>query len=249
VRQRQIESIEGWTDAICTSREGKCLPGRILAIGDIHGCHVALDVLLAKVSPMADDTLVVLGDVVDRGPGTKQAIDRLLELDCVCCVVFILGNHEEMLFDALAGVAGVLDPWLAVGGRETLGSYGGTFDSIPEEHTAFLKSGLNYWQTDADIFIHANLEPGVPLERQTDDWLRWRKVSGAEPPHPSGKRIICGHTPTRTGLPQVFDGWVNIDTGAYRGLCLTCLDVGTDDFHQAAQTGEYRGVRNLSELL
>ena len=69
------------------------MPGRLLAIGDIHGCDTALGVLLDAMSITAEDTLVVLGDVVDRGPGTKQVVDRLIELRDLCQFVFIKGNH------------------------------------------------------------------------------------------------------------------------------------------------------------
>src|SRR5690606_3218672 len=96
---------------------------RTLAIGDIHGCDVALDALVDVVRPAADDLVVVLGDVVDRGPGSKQAIDRLLELRDRCRLVFLQGNHEDMLLRAIDGESW-MGPWLNFGGRETLQSYG-----------------------------------------------------------------------------------------------------------------------------
>ena len=70
------------------------MPGRTLAIGDIHGSYAALATLLPVVSPGSDDTIVVLGDVVDRGPGSREAIDTLLELGKRCRVILIQGNHE-----------------------------------------------------------------------------------------------------------------------------------------------------------
>lgn len=216
------------------------MPARTIAIGDIHGCHVAFDVLLASLGVTSDDTLVVLGDVVDRGPGTRQVVERLLELQRQCRVVFLLGNHEEMMFDALAGGEWSRG-WPRYGGIATLASYEGDPRQIPPEHIEFLQSGLDYWETDRELFIHANLEPGVALEQQQPEWLRWTHLTGFEQPHPSGKRIICGHTPQHSGLPLVFPGWVGIDTLAYANGWLTALDVGTNQFVQTNQEGESRG--------
>ena len=221
--------------------------GRTLALGDIHGCDVAFDVLLSKLELTADDTLVVLGDAVDRGPGTRQVIDRLIQLQQACRLIFIIGNHEEMMLDAIDG-GGWLSGWIDFGGHETLESYGGELDQIPEEHIEFLKSGRSYFKTDTEIFIHATLDPAVPLAEQRPECLRWNKLTGMEPPHPSGKRVICGHTPVTTGLPAVFPGWVCLDTWVYNGLFLTALDVATDAIYQAQQSGTYRGGITLADL-
>ena len=71
--------------------------GRLLAIGDIHGCLPALETVLAAVSPRPNDTLVLLGDYVDRGPQSRGVIERLLALKEQCCLVPLLGNHDEMM--------------------------------------------------------------------------------------------------------------------------------------------------------
>lgn len=223
------------------------MPGRTFAIGDIHGCHVALDVLLEKLEITGDDTVVLLGDLVDRGPGTRQVLERVLDLQQSCELVLIEGNHEEMLLDAYDD-KGWIDSWLQFGGKEVFDSYGGGFDAIPAEHIQFLRAGVDYYETATDIFVHATLEPGVPLEEQRREFLRWNKLTGLETPHPSGKRVICGHTPITTGLPAVFPGWVCLDTWAYSGMYLTALDVETDEFFQAQQTGAYRGGLTLADL-
>ena len=223
------------------------MAGRVYAIGDIHGCDVALDVVLSKLDLSADDTVVTLGDVVDRGPGTKQAIDRLLQLQTVCNVVFLMGNHEEMMLDARGG-GSIQKSWLGFGGRETLTSYGGRFDLVPAAHWEFLEAGLDYWEAGSVIFIHANLEPGVALEQQSAEWLRWTRFTGFERPHPSGKLVVCGHSAQHSGLPCVLDGWACIDTWVYGEGSLTCLDVATGDFMQAKQDGSFRDGLNLREL-
>ncbi len=215
------------------------MSARTLVIGDIHGCDVALDVLLESLNVTADDTVVLLGDVVSRGPATRQCVERMLELRERCRLVFIRGNHEEMMLDSIAG--GGMEPvWLAHGGKEALASYGGSYECIPAEHIEFLRSSIDYWETDAEIFVHANLEPGVPLEQQSREWRRWVRFLGFEEPHPSGKRVICGHTPQPSGVPVVIEGWVCLDTWAYGGGYLSALDVDRDILFQARQSGEYR---------
>ena len=215
------------------------MPGRTLAIGDIHGCHVALEVLLEQLRVQPDDTVVIVGDVVDRGPGTRQSIELLLDLQVRAKLVFIMGNHEEMMLDAIAG-GELLAGWLRFGGQEAVLSYGADIADIPAEHVAFLRSSVDYYESDTDIFVHANLEPGVPLEQQQPEWLRWTRLTGFETRHVSGKRVLCGHTPQVSGLPAAWDGWVCLDTWAYHGLFLTCLDASTNTVYQSRQTGEFR---------
>jgi len=213
--------------------------GRTLAIGDIHGCHTALETLLPILSVKSDDTVVVLGDAVDRGPGSRQVVDRLLALASECRLVFILGNHEQMMLDSLAG-RGPLQAWLRYGGIETLASYGDDPRQIPAAHLEFLRSGLDFWETSRELFIHANLEPDVALDRQSEEWLRWTHLAGHEIPHSSGKRVICGHTPQKSGIPLVIPGWTCIDTFACGTGWLTCLDVSSDEYYQADQAGSSR---------
>jgi len=221
--------------------------GRILAIGDIHGCDVALRVLLEQLAPTPDDQVIILGDVVDRGPGTRQAVEQLIELRDRCQLVFLRGNHEEMLLDAHAG-GDWSKSWLGHGGREALRSYGGRLDQIPREHLDFFNHAGDYYQTETDVFIHANLEPHVPLDKQNGMWLRWTHLTQLERPLPSGQRVICGHTSQKSGLPLQYPGWVCLDTYAHGGKFLTCLEVGPDILYQSTQTGEFRGGLTLQDL-
>lgn len=216
------------------------MAGRTLAIGDIHGCDVAFTTLLRALSISKDDTVVVLGDAIDRGPGSKKVVDRLLQLARECRLVFILGNHEEMLLDSFTEDV-VRQGWLQYGGAETLASYGGDAEDIPAEHLEFFRSAANFLETDRDIFVHANLEPGVPLARQQAEWLRWTHLTGYEPPFAAEKRVVCGHTPLKSGYPLAMPGWACLDTHACgKNGWLTCLDVATNDYCQANQAGALR---------
>lgn len=218
------------------------MPARTIAIGDIHGCDVALQVLLQELAPTAEDTVIVLGDVVDRGPDTKGCIDRLLELRETCALVFLLGNHEEMFLDALSG-GKWSRAWLGYGGREMLDSYGGSFDDIPEEHLEFIRSGLDVYESETEIFAHAALNPAWPVARQNAHFLRWNRLQGTEQPHVSGRRIVCGHTAQKSGHPLVFDGWVCLDTRVYgsHGV-LSAIELPGDLIYQADQTEVFHGT-------
>ena len=74
---------------------------RIFAIGDIHGCSIALQSLLRAIDPKPDDTIVVLGDVIDCGPDSRACVQQLIDLSSRCRFILVRGNHEEMLFNAL----------------------------------------------------------------------------------------------------------------------------------------------------
>lgn len=215
------------------------MPGRIFAIGDVHGCHQALTALLGVLALTAHDTVVFLGDAVDRGPESKQVVDRILSLSNACKVVFVMGNHEEMMRDVISG-HGLENQWLQAGGQATVNSYGGSLENIPSEHIRFLVSGLPFWESDTDIFVHACVESNVSLANQTSDILRWKHLGGLEIPHVSGKRVVCGHTSQTDGVPLVFDGWACIDTYPHGGKWLTSLNVETDEVVQASQDGTVR---------
>jgi len=213
---------------------------RHLAIGDIHGCAVALDALITAVQPTPADTLVTLGDYVDRGPATKRVIELLLGLRGQCEHVALRGNHELMMLDALNSQAW-LRPWLGAGGEATLSSYGGSFADIPDDHLQFLQHSLQpYFECDRYFFVHANTRADMPLDRQPDAALYWQKFRDPEA-HVSGKIMVCGHTPQASGLPIRNDHAICIDTKVYADDgWLTCLEVESGVIWQANESGATR---------
>ena len=215
------------------------MAGRVLAIGDVHGCHRALVTLIGMLAISSSDTVVFLGDLVDRGPASKEVITEVLMLSRRCKVIHITGNHEEMMRNAIRG-QGLISAWLDSGGQATIDSYGGNLENVPPNHIRFLVSSVSFHETESDIFIHASLESEISLANQTSDFLRWKHLGGQERPHISGKRVICGHTVQSDGVPLVFDGWVCIDTYPHGGKWLTCLDVQKDHVYQASQLGDKR---------
>lgn len=218
------------------------MSGRTIAIGDIHGCDRALAAVLDAISPTSEDTIVTLGDYVDRGPYSKQVIDRLIELRSICNLVTIYGNHEEMMRMVVLEDQEPYE-WIRHGGVETLDSYGfrGDLSVIPESHRQFLVDLKDYYETDTHLFFHANYDPELEPGDQPEELLRWVKLTEHFPePHYSGKRVILGHTHNRQGEIVSFSHVVCIDTYCYGGGVLTALDTTNDVVWQADRDGVLR---------
>ena len=224
------------------------MAARTIAIGDIHGCRDALAALLDVVQPDPEDTLITLGDHIDRGPDSRGVLDLLVGLAPHCRLVPLLGDHEEMLAHALRDRA-ALRPWLRCGGAETLRSYGwvaggarrGLADWIPDVHRQFLAACRPYHETATHLFVHAGFLPELPLGEQPAQALRWRVTDAATAaPHGSGKVALVGHTAQRTGEVLDLGFLVCIDTNCARGGWLTALDTGTGRVWQADRAGKLR---------
>ena len=223
---------------------------RIIAIGDIHGCAKALATLLEAIQPTQEDTLVFLGDYIDRGPDSRGVVEQVIALGKRCTVVPLLGNHEEMVLAALEGQS-ELDFWMKFGGTEALASYGygggrgirpGALRGIlPAEHLEFFKGCRDYYETVQHIFVHAYYDPHLPLHQQKWGGLRWASLPPVPERHCSGKVAIVGHTPQKNG--ELLDlGYLKcIDTFCHGGGRLTALEVeGGRRVWQANEAGELR---------
>lgn len=215
------------------------MTGRLWAFGDVHGCDVPFDLLLRQIAPQPDDTVVLLGDLVDTGPNTQAVLERVLQLEQECQLIAIQGNHDRKMVDALEDTS-LLPEWLSKGGQATLDSYGGFPENVPASHRDFLLRMRPFFETATDIFVHASVDPLFPLSEQTPQLLRHQKTSGNEPPHVSGKRVLCGHTPQRDGVPRVTPGWVCLDTFVYGSGWLTALEVAEGTILQANRHREFR---------
>jgi serine/threonine protein phosphatase 1 len=218
------------------------MPSRTIAIGDIHGCSKALRMLVTAIEPTEDDTLVLLGDYVDRGPDTRGVLDYLLELESKYRLVPLLGNHELMLLDAIQN-SRVIGPWLEVGGQPTVRSYDGLLANIPAEHLEFVRRCKRYYEVATHFFVHANYAADVPLDEQPDYLLFWEHLHLRIPaPHENGKVAIVGHTSQKTGEILDLNHVVCIDTFCYGGGWLTALDVETRQVWQVDRHGRLRSA-------
>lgn len=210
------------------------------AVGDIHGRSDLLAELLAEFEQRADadqrsggpPIVVFLGDYVDRGPDSAGVIDMLLQrrasgVECR----FLRGNHEQAMLKFLDDpVANKV--WLALGGAETLMSYGVQPPALrpspeqdligaaqllrakmPQAHYQFLLDLERYLIFGDYAFVHAGVDPSKPMEQQTDDALYWSRKAFLADRRRGAYRIVHGHTPADE--PYADARRVAVDTGAY----------------------------------
>lgn len=214
------------------------MDGRLIAIGDIHGHAKALTAILERVRPTPEDTLVILGDFVDRGPDTKGVMDQLLALEGQCHLVTLMGNHEEMVLAAREGRSD-FEFWVKFGGDAAMDSYGPgrTTNVIPREHWAFLERLPLYYETASHFFVHANYAPNQHFRDQGSQTLLWLDLADLPGPHFSGKTAIVGHTPQKDGRVLDLGHLKCIDTFCGHGGLLTALDVGSGQIWQVTEGG------------
>jgi serine/threonine protein phosphatase 1 len=220
---------------------------RRYVIGDIHGCSKALQALTDELKPGRDDTLIFLGDFIDRGPDSRGVIDLVVQLSRQTRVVSLRGNHEVMLMGVLFGG---LDPgwWKKSGGHSTLASYGGSLERIPQSHLDFYRSLRCHHETERELFIHASYSPDCPIE-QTDEANRyWNHPTQWPGPHISGKRVYVGHTPQASGEVLNLGHLVCVDTYCFGGGWLTAMDLDSHQILQASRHGHLRRAPIMAML-
>ena len=215
--------------------------GKIFAVGDIHGSYDKLTRLMERLPYDPErDTLVFLGDYIDRGPRSKDVINYLYQLrNQVKHLIMLIGNHEYMMLEyQRTGDPSLLPLLRHIGLDATLDSYGADNPqallekwTFPDEHLELLEKLLPYWETEDYIFVHAGLEPGVPLEKQEISTLCETRSAFLLEEHDYGKLVIFGHTPF--DLPFVTPNRIGIDTGAVYGNLLTALELPGFVFHHA----------------
>lgn len=224
---------------------------RVYAVGDIHG---RLDLLERLLRLMEQDaarpqagrpaperiSVVFLGDYVDRGPQSREVVERLMQgpggalagAQWVC----LKGNHEEQMVrfvDQTSAGAG----WVLNGGLETVRSYAGDIPdglagdmgalqllltrSLPPSHLRFL-ARLPVMHREGDyVFVHAGLRPGIAIEDQMPSDLLWIRDDFLHDPRPLGAVVVHGHTPGP--LPEIRPNRIGIDTRAYASGNLTAV--------------------------
>jgi len=210
---------------------------RTIAIGDIHGCADALRAILKLIRPEKEDTIVTLGDYVDRGPDSCDVIEQLIELSKKCQLVALRGNHEQMMLDGCRRKAD-FPLWIMNGGDATMYSYGERDPRrLPKRHMQFLKSTVLYHETEAHLFVHANYDEKKLMAEQSLEVMIWRRLDECMPgKHYSGKVAFVGHTIT---FDEPFDmgHLVCIDTGCFAGGALTAMDVHSRQIWQVNMHG------------
>jgi serine/threonine protein phosphatase 1 len=217
---------------------------RSIAIGDIHGCNTALATLVQGLKLQAHDTLVILGDVIDRGPDSRDVINQLFAIGEQCQLVCLQGNHEQMMLDALDGRMPIQE-WLVHGGAETLDSYGkgAGMNALDPMHVQFIRGWGDVYETDSHFYAHGNYLATRPLDRQPWTDLRWQSLKWHTPePHISGKTAVLGHTSNKQGEILNLGHLICIDTYCHGGCWLTAFDSTHGRVWQSNEAGEFRSV-------
>jgi serine/threonine protein phosphatase 1 len=216
---------------------------RLIAIGDIHGNSSFLEKILVEINPQIEDTIVFLGDYIDRGPDSKGVIDQIVDLHQKCKVHLILGNHEEMTLAAHAGGKSDHQFWCKFGGKEMLESYSVDHVSkLPSDYWRFVANCVDFVETDNHIFVHATCDPLIPLPENSATKLRWDRFPENPQPHFSGKKVICGHTVQETILDLGFIACIDTGSGVFPNGKLTALDVNSGIYWQFG--GKMKKVKN-----
>ena len=209
---------------------------RKFAIGDIHGNIEKLEDLLAKIRPKEKDTLIFLGDYIDRGDSSKEVVEALLQLARRCNCVFLRGNHEQLFLEYLEHGTGK-DMWIDNGGRQTIKSYTGDtralpgkklVSSIPPEHMDFFTHLRWYFEDDDYIYVHAGVMPSIEMHRQDCFDFIWIRGDFINNPTGLKKKVIFGHTPQFE--PVIMPDIIGIDTGAGHGRYLTAVKLPEETF-------------------
>lgn len=219
---------------------------RAYAIGDVHGRLDLLDDLLARIEddilnrPVKTVGVCFLGDLVDRGPNSADVIERLCALrHFPAKMLFLMGNHEEVLLRVLNAEPHLAYDWLGYGGDAFAESYGVAATAlqamkedriaevlraaIPPRHVTFIEGFGDTFRFGDYLFVHAGIRPGVPIEQQTPQDLRWIRQPFLSDGHDHGCMVVHGHTISE-GVERRVNR-IGIDTGAYRTGVLTAAVV------------------------
>jgi serine/threonine protein phosphatase 1 len=224
---------------------------RIYAIGDVHGCIDLLKHLLDRIGehartlpPTRSLYLILIGDVIDRGPHSADVLALLYDLHRQNAnVITLLGNHEAAMLEALAGDVDAFRQWIAVGGAETLQSFGVEPRRSGEHPRDYLMRarraippGWLTWLSNCPLsvrsgdyfFVHAGIRPGVALDRQTRQDMLWIREDFLPDQRHHGAVIVHGHTITRSVERRA--NRIGIDTGAYRSGVLSAIYLEGRDY-------------------
>lgn len=210
------------------------------AIGDIHGRVDLLQRLLDKLD--ADIPVICVGDYVDRGEDSAAVLRLLQTRDDITCLI---GNHEQMLLDFLDHPSESGARWLRFGGLQTLASFGvaGIFQTTDgvalnaarDALTEVMGPALIQWlrclpasHISGNVaVVHAGANPAEPIATQSVSTLIWGHPDFNKMQRTDGVWVVHGHT--IVDQPDIADGRIAIDTGAYATGRLTAALVRPDD--------------------
>ena len=237
---------------------------RTFVVGDIHGrCAQLLNLLDMLPRDPETDTLVFLGDLIDRGADAPGCVDHVMKMtrENPERVICLRGNHEQMLMDFLEGESSI---WLTpvTGGERTYEQYTGqsvwgdpeqdledirlTFErAFPVEHLEFMQGLPFYHEDDHAIYVHAGLDEGKHPSESSETSLLWMRDMDFYKNY-RGKPCVFGHTPTpllplrgRLGRHGIYisHSAVGLDTGYNHQSPLSCLSLPEFNLYQTYADG------------
>jgi serine/threonine protein phosphatase 1 len=237
---------------------------KTFVVGDVHGRCAQLRLLLGMLPrDEAADTLVFLGDLIDRGPDAPGCVSLVMNLqrDNPERVVCLRGNHEQMLLDFIEGTGNL---WITpvTGGERTFEQYVGkgikvtkeldlddarreVESSVPPEHLEFFHTLPYYHEDDYAIYVHAGLERTKHPSDTAPQALLWMRDMDFYKNY-RGKPCIFGHTPTpllplrgRVGRHGIYisHSAIGIDTGYSLQSPLSCLSLPDFSLYQTFSDG------------
>jgi serine/threonine protein phosphatase 1 len=198
-------------------------------IPDIHGRDDLLGRALGDITAHRGGevgVIVTIGDYVDKGPHSREVVERLRSGVAGWNLVALKGNHDAMMVQALRDPA-KRAPWMEKGGDAALASYGGEPSAVPEAHIAWLDQ-LRLMHVDAHrIYVHAGVDPELQLAQQNEATLLWKRYPKGDGAGFGTRHVVHGHDNDPDG-PLLFEGRTNLDTLAWRTGRLT-VGVFDDD--------------------
>jgi serine/threonine protein phosphatase 1 len=192
------------------------------AIADLHGRFDLLVKAYEAIKKHGGGTIVHLGDYVDRGPQSRNILDFLMHEDTIpknFKRVVLKGNHEDMMVQTIREP---LHPqwWIGNGGGATLISYGhareGLYDPtcVPASHIKWLNRLPMIAKDKHRIYVHAGVDPTIPLDEQTEQTLLWKLYPDEFPGGHGDFHVVHGHHQFEDG-PKCYAGRTDLDTLAW----------------------------------
>lgn len=188
--------------------------GRRLVIGDVHGCIKTLRFMVEEMMQLSKhDQLWLLGDMIDRGPGSREVIDYILKLRLDSYqVTALMGNHEFMMIEGISDPY-MFDCWMENSGETTLKEFGISYPvqsalaKVPEVYLDFLRNLPNIIEIPGFVLVHAGLDPYSDPPSRNREYLLWNRTQSHHISYLGDRRLVHGHTPrTLMEIRTILEG-------------------------------------------
>jgi serine/threonine protein phosphatase 1 len=187
------------------------------AIGDLHGEVTLLRRMLETLPVRAEDTIVFLGDYIDRGEDSAATIAALRELSTEQSCVFLRGNHEDAWLSEWTGAAFIRPPTIG-GARKAWRDWCGR---PPAEVGQWMGQTLIDYEDDYAFYVHAGVVPGRPFSSTPPLQKLWGAGGFMETDYDWGKPVVFGHW--HVTEPMIRPNKIGVDTHAYESGVLSAV--------------------------